>query len=101
MIRPTLRRGSTQRIVRLSPSRRIGTASALLVFAVVVLLAPLFASAEIGPLTYEGPGGSAFTISGSYRGRAELADWFESGPPLDNSDYGFMGNRFQLGAGRA
>jgi hypothetical protein len=58
----------------------------------------LAAVPETKPMTVAGPDGSTFTFTAGYRGRAEFADWFEAGPPLDNSGYVFMGNRFQLGA---
>ena len=59
---------------------------------------PAGAVPETKPLTIAGPDGSTLTFSAGYRGRVEMADWFEGGAPLDNSNYAFMGNRFQLGA---
>jgi hypothetical protein len=55
------------------------------------------AAFELAPLTRKGPDESTFTLSASNRVRGEFADWFEAGPPNDNSNYDFLGNRTQVG----
>jgi len=52
---------------------------------------------ETPPLTATGPGGSSFTLSASNRLRGEFADWFDAGGAASNSDYGYLGNRTQVG----
>lgn len=49
--------------------------------------------------SFAGPGGSKLRLSLSDRMRGEFADWFETGPPLDRSDYAFFANRAQVGLG--
>jgi hypothetical protein len=84
------------------PSRsRVRIAVAIAALAVTITVRPPAAAgvSEVAPLTAAGPGGSTFTLSASNRLRGEFADWFEGGPPPVNSDYAFLGDRFQLGIG--
>ncbi len=66
----------------------------LLTFALPRLVAAL---PETPPLTTSGPDGSAFTLSAGNRLRGEFADWFDGGGAAANSDYGYLGNRTQVG----
>lgn len=73
---------------------------ALLLAAALAACAPPCAAAgfpEVPPLTANGPDGSSFTLSASNRLRGEFADWFDAGGAQSNSDYGYLGNRSQIG----
>jgi len=65
--------------------------------AFVMLSMP--AASAAAPLAVAGPGASQFTLNFNNRMRGEFVDWFEAGPPADNSDYAFIANRTQLGVG--
>jgi hypothetical protein len=54
---------------------------------------------EIPKLEAPGPFGSKLRLEASARLRAELVDWFDTDPagPTRDDDYGFYGNRLQLG----
>ena len=52
---------------------------------------------ETAPLSVAGPDGSSLTLSASDRLRGEFADWFDAGGAAANSDYGYLGNRTQVG----
>ena len=52
---------------------------------------------DTAPLAVSGPDTSMFTLSLSHRLRGEFADWFDAGGAAANSDYGYLGNRTQVG----
>jgi len=55
---------------------------------------------ESAPLSYDGPDGSHFTVSGSNQFRAEFADWWRPrAAPSRPGRYNFQANRFKLGIG--
>ncbi len=78
----------------------IALATLLMVTLLIVLARTSNAAPpEIAPLTATGPDGSTFTLTASNRLRGEFVDWFDNGPPADNSDYSYLGNRTQIGFG--
>lgn len=78
--------------------RLTAVAIGLSAFLSLLAAAPADALPETKPLIINGPDGSTLTFAAGYRGRVEMADWFEAPGTFDNSNYAFMGNRFQLGA---
>lgn len=64
----------------------------------VLSSAMLATVARAAPPSLMGPDGSQFRLTLSDRMRGEFADWFDAGPPLDNTEYGFFANRLQVGA---
>lgn len=72
---------------------------AAVVCSMLAATPPASARAAGSPLAIVGPGGTEIRLGVSNRLRGEFVDWFAAGAPAENSEYAFLGNRTQVGAG--